>query len=362
MKKKSAVIIAMTAGILLTAACGHAGRSANQPATGSENLNGGKLQTSQAAPGTSDKKDVTILKLATTLTPDNSMVMAMYELSDLVRERTDGSVDIQIFPSSQLGDQMDYIEGMRLNTIEMCIIGISALESYEPKFAIYTLPFVYESQEHVHNFFESDISQELLVDFRTKQHIRILAPLDEGFRNVWTKDRPIRTVDDFAGLTVRVPDVPVYVNLFSALNANPIPMGWGDTYTALQTGVIHAVENNIEMVLSSNLQQVLKYNNVTGHTYSLNGLAMSETVFEKLTPAEQVILLECTEKIARKRQIEFARTQRELEASLKDMGIKTVTLPEDELEKIKLIMQDVIAGRLNELYDISIIDTIQGMK
>ena len=355
---KRIIIMAIIAGIILST-CGCADRYTTKESSSSQEFSGEQYQTSKAVPA---PPKVTILKLATTLTPDNSMVKAMYELSDLVSERTNGSVDIQIFPSSQLGDQMDYIEGMGLGTIEMCIIGISALESYEPKFAIYTLPFVYESQEHIHNFFDSDISQELLDGFRDKQHIRILAPLDEGFRNVWTKDTPIRTVDDFAKLTVRVPDVPVYMNLFSALGSHPVPMGWGDTYTALQTSMINAVENNIEMVLSSNLQQTLKYNNITGHTYSMNGLAISETVFEELSPSEQIILLECTEKIARKRQIEFARTQRELEASLKDMGIETITLPEEELEKIKLIMQDVIAGRLGELYDISIIDRIQEMK
>lgn len=99
--------------------------------------------------GPEPAQEVTILKLATTLTPDNSMVMAMYELSELVRERTGGTVDIRIFPSSRLGDQMDYIEGMRLGTVEMCIIGISARECYEPEFSIYTLPFVCKSQEHV---------------------------------------------------------------------------------------------------------------------------------------------------------------------------------------------------------------------
>ena len=111
-------------------------------------------------------------------------------------------------------------------------------------------------------------------------------------RKAFTDDKPLNTVNDMSGLIIRIPDSSTYKETFTQLGAAPTPVAWGETYTALDTGLVSAVENIPESIMSASMQEVCKYVNVSNHIIGPTTISVSEQVFQKLTEEQQNILTE----------------------------------------------------------------------
>jgi TRAP-type C4-dicarboxylate transport system substrate-binding protein len=142
-----------------------------------------------------------VLRLAATLPPDASPLVTLTEAAAKVKAATKGDLEIQIFPSSQLGGQREFTEGVSMGTIDMCLIANGALESFEPRWAAYSLPFIFNNADHVYAYWDSALNKKMLEDFRTQKGMRGMAMFTEGeFRTVWTRSKAIRKFEDFKGV------------------------------------------------------------------------------------------------------------------------------------------------------------------
>jgi tripartite ATP-independent transporter DctP family solute receptor len=292
-----------------------------------------------------------ILKFAMTNAPDTFMARVVSNFAEIANRNGNGSLDVQVFPASQLGDQRDYVEGLKMGTLEMCLIATGALEGFEPRFIIFTVPFVFESPSHMHRFYESEISKKVLEDFRTQQGIRHIGIADEGLRQVWTSNVEIKTLADFQKLTIRVPEVPLYMNMFKALKANPTPMALGDVYMGVQTGVINAFENGVDNFVANKLDEVLKIGNTTNHTGVICSILIAEQVFQALSPEQQKVITEAGQEATDKGLAEFEASQEKLYASLAGKGVKMVNISENTMSQIRSTLQAVVRDQLKGMYD-----------
>jgi tripartite ATP-independent transporter DctP family solute receptor len=292
-----------------------------------------------------------ILKFALTNAPDSFITHVVNNFAAIANKNGNGTLDVQVFPASQLGDQRDYIEGLKMGTLEMCLIATGALEGFESRFIIFSLPFVFESMLHMHKFYASDISQKVLEDFRSQQGIRHVGIVDEGMRQVWTTNVEIKTLADFQKLTIRVPEVPLYMNMFKALKANPTPMALGDVYTGVQTGVINAFENGVDNFVANKLDEVLKISNGTNHTGVICSILIAEKVFESLTPDQQKAIIAAGQEATDSGVAEFEASQEKFYASLEAKGVKRVKLSDDTLNQIRSTLQGVVRDQLKGMYD-----------
>ncbi|MDR2049254.1 MAG: TRAP transporter substrate-binding protein [Treponema sp.] len=292
-----------------------------------------------------------IMKAACTNPPDSYQTNALRDISNIVKEKTTGAIDIQVFPASQLGEQRDYLEGLRMGTLEIALVGTGFLEGFESRFCIFDIPFVFENHDHMFRFLASDICQKLLDDFRTEQGFRHLLLADEGLRHVWTTNVEIKSLQDFKKLNIRVPEIPLYVNMFKTLGANPVPLGLGDVYTGLQTGIINAFENGVENVVTIKLDELLKVNNVSNHVYSLISVLTSEKVFASLSKEHQDILVAAGKEAEKNVFTVFDKLEKERYATLASRGIKTVEFPPQLMDQIRDTVKNVSRELLKGLYD-----------
>lgn len=203
--------------------------------------------------------------------------------AELVSERTGGRVEVKLFPSSTLGNERDMLEGLRMGTLEAEIGYPSA--AIERRFDVLNLPYIFKDYEHVHKVLNGPIGDELGDSLFEKSTIRVLFWVDHAFRQVFTRDKAIKTINDFKGLKIRTPESSVYISVFRALGANPTPLPFGEIYTAVQTGVVDGHEQEFSGMLSMKFYEVEKHCAVTDHLYNSAVLYVSG-IFLKTLPKD----------------------------------------------------------------------------
>ncbi len=232
------------------------------------------------------------IKLAHVCTLEDIFHLQAVRFKELVEQKTGGQVEIAIFPNKQLGEkETDLISMVQQGTIDSAVITCGPITTFDPLYGVQDLPFLFTSDEQVYKVLDGSIGQRFLNSLGSIG-IKGLAFGERGLRHVSNNVRPINTPDDLKGIKIRVMESPVYVNTFKALGANPIPMGWGEVYTALQQKTIDAQENPPWVIWAFKIFEVQKYYSLTGHSYSGNVIMMNKKLFDGFNAATQKILLD----------------------------------------------------------------------
>nr|WP_233253339.1 TRAP transporter substrate-binding protein [Paracoccus binzhouensis] len=206
-----------------------------------------------------------------------------------VKEKTGGRICIEVFPSSQLGEEKDTIEQTQFGVIDMVRASFGSFNDIVPVTQTTSLPYLYRSEEHLHKVLDGPIGEEIARQF--EEHGLVpLAYYDGGARNFYNAKKPIRTVEDLKGLKFRVMQNDVFVDMMSALGANATPMPYGEVYSSIQTGVIDGAENNFPSYDSSGHAEVAKYFTLDQHLMVPELVAVSKTRWETLSPEDQEIM------------------------------------------------------------------------
>lgn len=349
-QKTRKILAALMAGaMLLLAGCG----SSSAPAASTP------AASTPAASTPADAPHV-VLKVASVSAPDSVIIQSLNKLVTDVADKSGGTIEIQVFPSSQLGNQNETTEGVSMGTIEMCVNASAAFEAFDDQMSIYGIPFLFENDEHVYDFYCSDLSKTMLDNFSQSNNMTCLAFFNEGFRTVWSMD-PIRTVEDFEGYKLRVPDVPAYIDMFSALHCNAIPLAMGDIYTGLQTGTVDGLEFPISAVLQNKLAELTKYQTITNHTGSMQFLFINNDVYNSLTAEQQDVLKSCAADAEAYGLQLLDENKASWAAEAEAMGVETIELPADELAKIQDLMTPVVDKYTADKFSADMIAEIRAM-
>jgi tripartite ATP-independent transporter DctP family solute receptor len=234
----------------------------------------------------------TTIKLAHVCTEEDIFHIQSQRFKELVEERTGGEIEIRIFPNKQLGNnESDLITMVQTGTIGLATITCGPITSFDSFYGILDMPFLFRSKEHAYTVLDGPIGEKFLNSL-SKIGIKGLAFGERGFRNVSNNVRPITKPEDLNGIKIRVMKSPVYIATFKALGANPVPMGWGEVYTALQQGVIDAQENPPWVIWAFKIYEVQKYYSLTGHSYAGNVLMINLDLFESFDKDTQKILID----------------------------------------------------------------------
>jgi tripartite ATP-independent transporter DctP family solute receptor len=250
-------------------------------------LSGAALAT-PAIIGKASAQAVT-LRSADTHVDGYPTVEAVKFMGQLVEQRTNGRIRIQVFHSSQLGQEADTITQTRLGVIDMNRINMAPLNNLVAQTAIPALPFIFRSVNHMRTAIDGEIGNGLLNALEPHGMVG-LGFYDSGARSFYNGKRAIRTPADMAGLKIRVQQSDLFVSLVQALGANPTPMPFGEVFSALQTGVIDGAENNWPSYESTRHFEVSKFYSMTEHSMSPEVLVMSKRAWDRLTPADRDII------------------------------------------------------------------------
>jgi tripartite ATP-independent transporter DctP family solute receptor len=232
-----------------------------------------------------------ILKLGHAVAPEHPYHMGAVRFSEHVDQRTNNKVKIDVYPSTQLGNERDMVEGLQLGTIDLVVTSTGPLGGFVPKMFVVDLPFLFRDREHAYKVLDGPIGRDLLDAFSAKG-IKGLAFWENGFRQITNNVRPIEKPEDLKGIKIRTMENKVHLASFKAFGASPTPMAWSEVYTALQQKTIDAQENPIAIIYHQKIFEVQKYLALTGHFYSPTPLLMSLKVFESLPKDIQKIMLD----------------------------------------------------------------------
>jgi len=230
-------------------------------------------------------------KLASVLPASHPVHQALVFFADKVKEKTNGEVVVTVFPAGQLGQEKDYIEGIKLGAMEMTKVSSAPLGQFSPSLQAVSLPFIWRNLEHQHAVLSGPIGTRLMNDL-DKQGFKGLAFFDAGFRNVTTRDKPVKVPADLKGLKIRVMQSKPLIDTINAFGATAVPMGQSEVYVALQQKVIDGWENNEPTVLTFNMQEVCKYFSYTRHTSIPDILVMNKQLFDSVPKSTQTAILE----------------------------------------------------------------------
>ncbi|WP_371135554.1 TRAP transporter substrate-binding protein [Frigidibacter sp.] len=208
-----------------------------------------------------------------------------------VLEKTDGRICIEVFPSSQLGEEKDTIEQTQFGVIDMVRASFGSFNDIVPVTQTMSLPYLFRSVEHSHAVLDGPIGEEIGSAFEERDLVA-LAYYDGGARSFYNSQKPITSIEDLAGMKFRVMQNDVFVDMMDALGANATPMPYGEVYSSIQTGVIDGAENNFPSYDSSGHAEVAKYFTLDQHLIVPELIAMSKSSWDKLTPEDQAILRE----------------------------------------------------------------------
>ena len=219
-----------------------------------------------------------VFKLGHIADPENPYAKGAEKFAQLVKEKTGGKVEVQVFPSSQLGNQRDLVEGTQFGTIDFTMTSTAVLGNFLPQVAVFDLPFIFRDVQHAYKALDTvgmEIAEKL-------QGMKLLAYYENGVRHMTNSKRPIRKPEDMKGLKIRVMEQPIYIEMIKALGGNPTPMAFGELFTALQQGVVDGQENPAAHIYTARFFEVQKYISLTAHTYSAEPMLVSLAAWNKL--------------------------------------------------------------------------------
>ncbi len=269
-----------------------------------------------------------VLKLAHGLDPSHSVHKAMVYMAERVREKSDGQMTINIYPSQQLGSERQCVELLQIGSLAMTKVSSAVMEGFTPEYKTFSLPYIFKSREHYFRVIDGKTGRRILLSSED-YWLRGLTFYDAGSRSFYTKDRPIRKPEDLSGLKIRVMKSPTFVNMVKYMGGSPTPISWGELYTALQGGVVDGAENNPPSFYLSHHYEVCKYYSLNEHASVPDVLLISTIIWNQLSPQQQDWLQEAADESTQHQRKLWIESERESLEAVEKAGV-TILRPEKE--------------------------------
>ena len=263
------------------------------------------------------------LKMGHAVNTTDGQHAAAMKLAELVKQRTNGDVEITIFPSNQLGNDGAMINGVRGGTLDIVSSGASNYNGLVANTAAMELPFVFRNAQHAYNVLDGDVGTGVLNEL-SAHNLKGLAYWENGWRAFTNNKRPVNKPDDLKGLKIRSTPNPYHIQAFRLLGMNPSPMPIAELYTALESGAFDAQEHPINVTWSSKFYEVQKHLTVSNHVYSPLIVAMNKAKFESLPANFQKIMVDAAREAATFQRNLNAQNAGKVVADLKKSGMQVV--------------------------------------
>ena len=225
--------------------------------------------------------------LSHAITPqDYPTVQAVEHMAGLLREESDGRLDIRIYSGGQLGSERDTLEITTFGGLDLNRVNLAPMNAIEPLTLIPSLPFLFRSQAHLHATLDGEVGDAILASLEPHGLIG-LCFYDSGERSFYITSGPIRMPSDMSGMKIRVQNSDLYVAMIRALGADATPMSLGEVYQSLVQGVIDGAENNWPSYHSGRHFEAAPYYSLTRHVMAPEILVMSRSRWNKLSDADR---------------------------------------------------------------------------
>lgn len=270
----------------------------------------------------------TRIKLAHTLSPDHSVHKAMVYMAERVYEKSKGEMVIDVYHSGQLGSESECLELLQIGSLGITKVSAAVMEGFAPSYKVLGLPYVLMSKEHSHAVLDGEVGKQILRDGE-EAWLRGLCFYDAGSRSFYTKNRPINHPDDLRGQKIRVMKSIISNRMITSLGGAPMPISWGELYTALQQGVVDGAENNPPSFYLSKHYEVCKYYSINEHTMIPDVLLISTRIWNTLSDQEKKWLTEAAEESVPVQRKLWEESESESLRELEKAGVE-ISYPDKE--------------------------------
>ena len=274
-KNKAISLLLALCLVFALAACGSNTPATEAPATEVPSTDA----PSTSAPSSDAEYPTITLQAGTATTAISPYCQALEVFGEKLSEITGGAMTVEIFPDSQLGGEVDLIEGVAMGTVDMCVTSSSPVANYVTDFFTFDLPYLVTDLDHAHEVMDGELGRALL-DQLTDVGVYGMALWDNGFRCLTNSDKPVYTLADVSGMKIRVMENDLQQAIWQALGAYPTPMSWGEVITALEQGTINGQENPLNAIYSSGVYEVQPYITLTNHVYTAGVCMMSQSLWD----------------------------------------------------------------------------------
>ena len=212
-----------------------------------------------------------------------------------VEDRSGGRIKVEIYAANELGSEREQIEGVQLGSIQMCNISEGTVGIFFPEILATSIPYAFRTYTEAWKVLDSPFMNSLMEEMRKKTGVRCLDVNQNGFRNFSNNVHPIKTPADLKGLKIRTMEHRGHMKMVEALGGNPVPIAWGELYTALQQKVVDGEENPPSLVLAMKFYEVQKYYTLDGHIYSIDFTFINDKFFNSLPEDLRQIVFEAAD-------------------------------------------------------------------
>lgn len=249
-----------------------------------------------------------------------------------VAERTGENLQIQTFPSEQAGNERQMFDAVTLGTLDIAKVSTGVISAAVPEFGVFDLPYVFRDLNHMMATTKSKVGQDLAAKLEAR-NVKILFWMEQGTRSFYTASKPIRTPNDLKGMKIRTISAPVMVDTINALGATATPMGFGDLYLGLKSGIVDGAENAPDAIWYAKQHEVAKYFTMTNHFRTPVVVVMNKAKFDALSPEYKEIIATTARETQEWAGALYSQVSTALMASLKKGGMTVIETDEEAFRK-----------------------------
>jgi len=266
---------------------------------------------------------------------------SLVKFKGIVETESNGRIEVQLFPSEQLGSLVEQVENVRQGAQEIALASPGWFSQFYPRIDMLEMPFLVTDWNQAERMLNSRAFDDLAQAAEADTGLIIYAKFPYGFRNIINSKHPVETLDDLKGLKLRVQNSPAHLAIFRALGANPVAIAWGETYQAVQTGVVDGLENANTVLVANKFPEIAEYISVTHHLFGML-LAYINPEFYNGLSGEDRALLDRAMKEAEATNLKLALEQEERALDqLRDLGAIINEVSAEEIRNMREAVQPV---------------------
>jgi tripartite ATP-independent transporter DctP family solute receptor len=270
-------------------------------------------------------------------------VEAVVRMGKKLEAATNGRLSVQMFPSMQLGGEKEMIEQAQVGALQIARISLGPMGSLVPELNAFNLPFVFRDPDHMKKVVTGPIGDEMLKKLSEHPNANLigLCWMSGGTRNVYNSKKPIKTMEDFKGLKIRMMGNPIFVDTMNAMGGNGVAMGYDQLINALQTGVVDGAENNEPSYSSGQHYRYAKYYSMTQHLIIPEILVFSKRTWETLSKADQELIMKAAKEAQAEQWELWAEFEKKSVADMKANGVEIVPVDNSAMaEAVKKVVYE----------------------
>ncbi|MBV1759480.1 MAG: TRAP transporter substrate-binding protein [Dethiosulfatibacter sp.] len=275
------------------------------------------------------------IKVGGTVPESHPITKAQFLFEEIVERESGGAMKVEVYPSGQLGAGREMVEAVQVGNIQMGETTLAPFSSWTDEFSLLALPFLFDNREHAFRVADSEMGKQMAGNVAEITGVRVIGYWENGIRQLTNGTRPVRTPSDLNGMKIRVMENPLYLNLFTAMGANPMPMAFGELYTALQQKTIDGQDNPYAITATNKFYEIQPYMTELGHVFDITGFLINEEWYQSLGEKERALIDKASAEATAYQRAEAVKYETEAKKIVQEEGVEIEVLTPEEREAFR---------------------------